>query len=76
MSPIPRPFLKGQRVQLTEAGRKVLAPRLERAHTLQRANYESGGTVTGGGDRGCIRIRVDGVKSAQTYHASFWEPVP
>ena len=57
-------FPIGQRVTLTERGRAVANPR----HCT--------GTVKGYGRHGkTVRVLVDGMKSIQSWHMGFWEPI-
>ncbi len=56
----------GDRVRLSDMGRRVL-----------RGSAVRPGTVRGFGQRpDVIRVQRDGLKSIDSYHASFWEPLP
>lgn len=59
-------FVKNQRVRMSA---KALRQGLQ-----GRQNKSTGIVVSASTPRGLIRVLVDGRKSVETYHPSFWEP--
>ncbi len=68
-------FRLGQRVRLTEAGRKhYMSPR-RMAQPLRK--WKPTGHVVGFSRRGdSVAVVPDGVYTRRSYGASFWEPIP